>query len=518
MTATKVSNRTDTAPENTTEAPGASGLADPLAALQLSDSLRDPLCDPLRAAAAGVRGGGGPLPHADSIQAAFGSHDVAGVEAHTGGAAAEACQAMGARAFASGSDVAFIGAPDLHTAAHEAAHVVQQRAGVRLDGGVGRSGDRYEHHADAVADAVTRGESAERLLDTMAPGVGDASDAVQMDGCQSDPYSWEHLLEEDEGDAAPVPEADVEQEGHEGPGVSDALHAGHYLGSRTNAVASLMARGNQAVGAPGPIAVATAPVSIASGVSMLHEAAGETDGLEQADLIANGSTRAISGGATLVAAGGCAAAAPVAVAAGGAGIGYGIGRAGDEMSANTGLLTEEVVHRNAARGAAGETTEVNESATDRLARVAHEARRRDGRLAREAVTPAFGEGAGDVAGTVAGEVSGAATYVEGIPQAAGEAIASIPVRGYQVVRDHWRDHNQRVDMANAEACYHHDNAGGRGDRGDRTDFDDMMDELENGRGLPDACIEGYVPDAAEAEARCEAGRHPGPRRLARPEE
>ncbi len=516
MSAIKARNPHDNAPENTTEAPASSGLADPLAPLQLRDSLCDPLCDPLRAAAAGVRGGGSALPHADSIQEAFGHHDVSDVTAHAGGDAAEACQAMGATAFASGSDVAFGGTPDLHTAAHEAAHVVQQRAGVQLDGGVGRSGDRYERHADAVADAVARGESAEGLLDTMAPGAG-GGDAVQMNGCQSDPYSWEHLLEEDDGAAVPAPEADADRE-YDGPGVDDALHAGHYLGSRTNAVASLVSRGGQAVGTPGPIAVATAPVSIASGMTMLHDAAGENDGLEQADLIANGGTRVVSGTATLVAAGGCAAAAPVAVAAGGAGIGYGIGRAGDEMSAETGMLTEEVVHRNAARGAAGETTEVNESATDRLARVAHEARRRDGRLVREAVTPIAGETAGDVAGTVAGEASGAETYVRGIPQAAGEAIVSIPVRGYQAVRDHWRDHNQRVDMANAEACYHHDNAAGVGDRGDRTDLDDIMDEIESGGDLPQACIEGYVPDAAEAEAHCEANRHPGVRRLARPEE
>jgi hypothetical protein len=36
---------------------------------------------------------------------------------------------------------------------------------VQLPGGVGKLGDRYEQHADAVADAVVRGESAESLLD-----------------------------------------------------------------------------------------------------------------------------------------------------------------------------------------------------------------------------------------------------------------------------------------------------------------------------------------------------------------
>ena len=70
---------------------------------------------------------------------------------------------MGAQAFATGNHVAFAGTPDLHTAAHEAAHVVQQRGGVHLKGGVGEAGDTYEQHADAVADKVVRGESAEAL-------------------------------------------------------------------------------------------------------------------------------------------------------------------------------------------------------------------------------------------------------------------------------------------------------------------------------------------------------------------
>lgn len=77
---------------------------------------------------------------------------------------------MGATAYATGNHVAFGGASDLHTAAHEAAHIVQQRACVHLQGGVGKAGDAHEQHADAVADKVVRGESAERLLDAYAGG------------------------------------------------------------------------------------------------------------------------------------------------------------------------------------------------------------------------------------------------------------------------------------------------------------------------------------------------------------
>ena len=130
------------------------------------------------AAARGVSGASTALPHVDLIQRAFGRHDVGGVKAHVGGEAAEGAQAMGAKAFATGDRVAFAEAPDLHTAAHEAAHVVQQRGGVQLKGGVGQVGDAYEQHADAVADAVVAGSSAESLLDQMAPSGAGVSPAA----------------------------------------------------------------------------------------------------------------------------------------------------------------------------------------------------------------------------------------------------------------------------------------------------------------------------------------------------
>lgn len=131
------------------------------------------------AAARGVAGPAGTLPHAERIQRLFGRHDLGGIRAHVGGPAAEATQALGAEAFATGNHVAFEGAPSLHTAAHEAAHVIQQRGGVQLRGGVGATGDLYEQHADQVADAVVRGDSAEGLLDTYASGgAGGVRDAT----------------------------------------------------------------------------------------------------------------------------------------------------------------------------------------------------------------------------------------------------------------------------------------------------------------------------------------------------
>src|SRR5262245_56015461 len=140
------------------------------------------------AAAEGVAGTGGQLPHLGAIQESFGKHDVSGVKAHTGSAAAAATERMGAEAYATNAsgqgDVAFSSSsPTLHTAAHEAAHVVQQRGGVQLKGGVGEAGDTYEQHADAVADAVVRGESAEALLDPHAGGAT-SSEPVQRSAIQ----------------------------------------------------------------------------------------------------------------------------------------------------------------------------------------------------------------------------------------------------------------------------------------------------------------------------------------------
>jgi hypothetical protein len=111
------------------------------------------------------------LPHGETIQRLFGRHDVSDIKAHTDASAASGAQAMGAQAFATGDHVAFASTPDLHTAAHEAAHVVQQRAGVHLKGGVGQVGDTYEQNADAVADRVVAGQSAEDLLGPAPSGA-----------------------------------------------------------------------------------------------------------------------------------------------------------------------------------------------------------------------------------------------------------------------------------------------------------------------------------------------------------
>lgn len=107
-------------------------------------------------------------PFLKEIQQSFGRHDVSQVRAHLGPAATQSAESMRASAFASGKHVVFAGTPVLYTAAHEAAHIIQQRNGVQLADGIGKPEDAYERHADAVAQRVAAGQSAEGLLDQLA--------------------------------------------------------------------------------------------------------------------------------------------------------------------------------------------------------------------------------------------------------------------------------------------------------------------------------------------------------------
>ena len=144
----------------------------------------------LEVAQHGTSESGSALPHLAAIQRSFGQHNVGEVFAHQGSRAAAAARAIGARAYAIGNNVAFASSPDLHTAAHEAAHAVQQRAGVGVANDVGQPGDVYERHADAVADQVVSGGSAEALLDKMVP-AGSRALAVQRQGIVQKKEDWD---------------------------------------------------------------------------------------------------------------------------------------------------------------------------------------------------------------------------------------------------------------------------------------------------------------------------------------
>src|SRR5215813_6693990 len=153
---------TESVVQHRSAAPGADGASAAPAGASDTAAVHD-------VAAHGISGDSTSLPYAGQIQRLFGRHDISSIEAHTDAPAAAGARAMGAEAYATGNHVAFASQPDLHTAAHEAAHVVQQRAGVQLKGGVGQAGDKYEQSADAVADLVVQGKSAEATLDQLAP-------------------------------------------------------------------------------------------------------------------------------------------------------------------------------------------------------------------------------------------------------------------------------------------------------------------------------------------------------------
>ena len=124
-------------------------------------------------AARGIRGTGRPLTHLNAIQQAFGHHDISAMREHTGPEARTSLEILGAGGLSSNGHMAIAGNPDLYTQAHEAAHGVQQAgatSGLPCNRGIGEAGDRYEQHADAVAEKVVRGESAEALLDQVVSG------------------------------------------------------------------------------------------------------------------------------------------------------------------------------------------------------------------------------------------------------------------------------------------------------------------------------------------------------------
>ncbi|MBW1877236.1 MAG: DUF4157 domain-containing protein [Deltaproteobacteria bacterium] len=124
-------------------------------------------------ASKGMAGSGSEFPYLDKIQKSFGpDFDVSGARAHKGSKAKDATAALGATAVTRGKDVAFDGPADLFTAAHEMTHALLQGQGKGPSGGLGKSGDRHEKHADSVAQRVASGQSAAPMLAHMAsPGA-----------------------------------------------------------------------------------------------------------------------------------------------------------------------------------------------------------------------------------------------------------------------------------------------------------------------------------------------------------
>jgi outer membrane protein OmpA-like peptidoglycan-associated protein len=120
------------------------------------------------------------LPYRDAIERSFGpGHDLSNVRCEIGGEAALTNALFGSCAFTQGEQISFHTQPTLDEAAHEAAHVVQQRQGVIPPGGFSRRGDYWEQHADNVAGRVAGGELASDLIGAPAPPVTSANPPIQ---------------------------------------------------------------------------------------------------------------------------------------------------------------------------------------------------------------------------------------------------------------------------------------------------------------------------------------------------
>lgn len=118
------------------------------------------------------------LPHFEILQQAFAGFDLSGVRSSVGGEAKQASQRLCAEAYATPEGVGFRDYPTLHTAAHEAAHVVQQRMG-HAPSRIGRD-DPLEQHADRVADAVVAGDATAPLFNELGQGGASVGQAVQL--------------------------------------------------------------------------------------------------------------------------------------------------------------------------------------------------------------------------------------------------------------------------------------------------------------------------------------------------
>lgn len=136
--------------------------------------------DPSDVARRGLASAADPLPFQARIQDAFGpQHDLSSVRVSSGSGSVEANRALGSNAFTMRESIAFAGPPDLWTAAHEATHVVQQRAGLLPAGTIVPASGPLEQAADAVAHRVTAGLSAAPLLPSA--GAGSGVTALQFD-------------------------------------------------------------------------------------------------------------------------------------------------------------------------------------------------------------------------------------------------------------------------------------------------------------------------------------------------
>ncbi|MCA9565538.1 MAG: DUF4157 domain-containing protein [Myxococcales bacterium] len=117
------------------------------------------------------------VPHAESLANAFGAEQLRSLSASSDSTASDICAAHQATARTKGNNIAFASTPSLQTAAHEMAHVIQQRQG-RASGNMSPGQYRsMEAEARAVAAKVVRG-------DYVGDSMRSASDSVQNPAIQ----------------------------------------------------------------------------------------------------------------------------------------------------------------------------------------------------------------------------------------------------------------------------------------------------------------------------------------------
>ncbi len=105
------------------------------------------------------------IPYLSRIQQSFGpGYDLRNIKSHSGTESQQVSHSLGTRAFTRGNHIVFGDRPNLHVAAHEAAHVFQQQAGLQFYSRAPGGKDVYEQNANAIADRVVNNQSAADLL------------------------------------------------------------------------------------------------------------------------------------------------------------------------------------------------------------------------------------------------------------------------------------------------------------------------------------------------------------------
>jgi len=113
----------------------------------------------------GMSGPSAAMPHQARLQPLFGGHRLADLRIHSDVRAVRAADRLQAEAFSYGGEVALRPTATLRDTAHEAAHAVLERRGIRPAGALSRKDSPHEKFADLVGDTAASGRSVAGLLD-----------------------------------------------------------------------------------------------------------------------------------------------------------------------------------------------------------------------------------------------------------------------------------------------------------------------------------------------------------------